>query len=109
MNNEWLKQLKPGDTVIVARKWGDGVAYHIAKVNGFTPAGWIKIECMLYDGHTGVSRSGLRWLLNYNDQHNVKTFNEYVKYHNLRMKIESISYKLTYDQIDKIVEILGWE
>lgn len=109
---EWLKQLKPGDEVIIrAWNWG-GNTYKKANVEKITPTGFIRVCNILYKPQDGNSRSGNSDLLDPNDEQTVKILDEYVKGKfvlSTMQRIRSTDYKkVTYEQAVEICKIMGW-
>ena len=110
---EWLKQLKPGDDVVIRDwKWGEN-SYTNAKVEKITPTGFIRVEGALYKPKDGMSRSGGSELLNPTDENTIKLLKEHTEKTFVRQtmyKIRNTSNEnITYEQAVEIRKIMGWE
>lgn len=109
---EWLKQLKPGDEVIIrAWNWG-GNTYKKANVEKITPTEFIRVCNILYKPQDGNSRSGNSDLLDPNDENTIKIVNDWKKKRfvsEVMYKIRNTDYsKVTYEQAFEICKIMGW-
>lgn len=108
---EWLKQLKPGDNVVVSYwNWSEG-SYTNAKVEKITPTRFIRVKGILYKPHDGNSRSGNSDLLDPNDETTIKLLKKYKENKFVREtmnKIRNMNYNdVTYEQAVEIRKIMG--
>lgn len=109
---EWLKQLKPGDDVVVSC-WQYGTTYRKEKVEKVTPTGFIKVDGVLYKPQDGMSRSGYSQLHDPNDESTkniLKKYEEKTFVRGTMNKIRNTNYNdVTYEQAVAIRKIMGWQ
>jgi hypothetical protein len=104
--NDWIKNLKEGDMVIVSNTWHTTIT-HVDKI---TPTGLIKIGADLFY-QTGSKRGGGTW----DSEHLREATPETIAKIRADVAISKAinlmrnTPKITYDQAVKIIEILGKE
>lgn len=86
----WIRELKPGDRVIIKTVRFCSVSYKLRKVEKITPKGYIKIDGILFcaDGMSRGNHSS--FLLNWSDPENQQKLKEYQEY----AYRQSVLYKL---------------
>lgn len=107
----WIKNLKAGDKVIVRYNCFSKHSYSLEVVEKITPKGYIKVNNILYNNTYGFARGGGHtYLLDYNDERNqikLKEDTQKIFIRNIKAKISNTE-NMTYEQAMEISKIMGW-
>lgn len=101
-NNDWIKELKEGDKVVISNRHGKSITT-VAKI---TPKGFIKTEKGFQFNQDGSQRGGDTWNSFYLRQLTEDVLLEFKK-NGLMRKCKEIDFsKLSIEQFEQILEIV---
>lgn len=109
---EWLKNLKAGDKVIIAKAYsGQNEAQKVQTVEKITPKGSIKVDNKLYSPENGDLKGNDSWIyieyLKQATSENIEKIKQEKVIRICEQKFNTTN--LTYDQAVKILEVLGYK
>lgn len=104
MNNEWIKNLKAGDMVIISNRYGQS----LRKVDKITPAGFVRVNSFLFN-QDGRERGGNTWERSYLREATPELIQELREKETIKKAYNLMKNKtnINLEQAKKIIEILG--